>query len=65
LELTGAVAPEVPTRLRGDPGRLRRILTNLVGNAIKFTHAGKVVIRVTAEQSPAALPPNGWLGRCA
>ncbi|HIJ88360.1 MAG TPA: response regulator [Desulfuromonadales bacterium] len=49
LELICHINPAVPTHLKGDPGRLRQIITNLAGNAIKFTHQGEVVIGAELE----------------
>jgi signal transduction histidine kinase/DNA-binding response OmpR family regulator len=58
LELAVHVRPEVPEGLVGDPGRLRQILVNLVGNAIKFTEEGEVLVEVGVERET---PEGAWL----
>ncbi|MBL8484990.1 MAG: hypothetical protein JNJ60_22530, partial [Rhodocyclaceae bacterium] len=59
LELAAWIAPDVPLRVRGDPLRVRQILTNFVANALKFTDRGNVLVEIGHAGANAHLRPLG------
>ena len=59
LQLLGLVYDDVPREIIGDPLRIKQVLTNLVHNAVKFTEAGEVIVRVLVEETDAGEPVLG------
>jgi two-component system, sensor histidine kinase and response regulator len=55
LELVYEVQPDVPEAILGDPGRIRQILVNLIGNSIKFTEHGEILLSVTQEEESSEI----------
>ena len=58
LSLTPVIDKSVPALVSGDPGRIRQVLINLIGNAIKFTHAGEISVRISRDE---AIPTDDFL----
>jgi signal transduction histidine kinase len=59
LKLTLEYPPEVPRHFKGDAIRIRQVITNLVANAVKFTHRGHVLVKVTCESRDSRIASMG------
>ena len=60
LDVLVEVATEVPALVTGDPNRLRQVLINLAGNAVKFTHEGGVVVTIVCDAGWKYLSSGAW-----